>query len=32
VMFFSFDWGAADDFANSVRVILENYITEEIED
>lgn len=25
-MIFNFDWGAADDFANSTKVILENYI------
>lgn len=25
---FNFDWGAADDFANSVRDILEEYIVE----
>ena len=27
-MIFSFDWGAADSFADSVRDILESYITE----
>lgn len=30
-MFFNFDWGAADSFADSVRSILESYITEEID-
>jgi hypothetical protein len=29
-MIFNFDWGAADDFADSVRNILEDYIIEEI--
>ena len=29
-MIFNFDWGAADSFAESVRRILESYITEEI--
>ncbi|WP_315121779.1 DUF6054 family protein [uncultured Clostridium sp.] len=26
--FFSFDWGAADDFAYSVKIILNDFITE----
>ena len=30
-MLFNFDWGAADSFAGSVRNILKNYITEEID-
>ena len=30
-MIFNFDWGAADDFADNVRDILEDYIIEDIE-
>ena len=29
-MLFNFDWGAADSFADSVKRVLESYITEEI--
>jgi hypothetical protein len=29
-MIFNFDWGAADNFAGSVKRILERYITEEL--
>ena len=30
-LLFNFDWGAADSFAESVKRVLERYITEEIE-